>query len=38
MAIYITVGLFGYLTFYDDTQGNVLLNYEVPCRTCTPPS
>jgi amino acid permease len=25
--IYISVGIFAYLTFYDQTQGNILLNY-----------
>ena len=29
MLVYILVGLFGYLTFFENTQGNVLLNYEV---------
>ncbi|EDQ89351.1 uncharacterized protein MONBRDRAFT_37064 [Monosiga brevicollis MX1] len=29
MLIYIIVGVFGYLTFFEETQGNVLLNYEV---------
>eukprot|EP00730_Choanoeca_flexa_P020163 TRINITY_DN9859_c0_g1_i2.p1 TRINITY_DN9859_c0_g1~~TRINITY_DN9859_c0_g1_i2.p1 ORF type:complete len:446 (+),score=82.40 TRINITY_DN9859_c0_g1_i2:106-1443(+) len=29
MSVYVLVGLFGYLTFFEDTQGNVLLNYDV---------
>ena len=29
LAIYAIVGLFGYLTFFSNVAGNVLLNYEV---------
>jgi amino acid permease len=36
MLVYLLVGLFGYLTFFEDTQGNVLLNYEVASVGCTP--
>ncbi|EGD77691.1 hypothetical protein PTSG_12795 [Salpingoeca rosetta] len=29
MVMYILIGLFGYLTFFQEIKGNVLLNYEV---------
>lgn len=28
MFVYVIVGLFGYLTFFDTIQGNILVNYE----------